>query len=104
MRTFSKLVFICNVCFIIAAILRLFEIWLRKGGNPNAVIPLHSFVATVIVLGLFVSILLDILFAILIVAKKILRQPINISSFILYFNLIMLPIEIWYNFFWKTGS
>jgi hypothetical protein len=84
--------------------LRLLEIWLRKGGNPNAVIPLHSIVATVIVLGLFLSILFDVLFAIVIVAKKILRQPINISSFILYFNLIMLPIEIWYNFIWKTGA
>ncbi len=103
MRTFSKIVFICNCCFIIAVIIRFIELSLRKGGNTDAVIPLHSVVASIIVLGLFLSLILDIVFLFVVGIKKLMRKPLLIPTFILYFNLIMLPIEIWYNFIWKTA-
>jgi hypothetical protein len=103
MRTFSKIVFICNCCFIIAVVLRFLELSLRKSGNPEAVIPLHSVVASILVLGLFLSLILDFIFAFVIAFKKVMKKPLLISNFILYFNLIMLPIEIWYNFIWKTA-
>jgi hypothetical protein len=103
MRTFSKIVFICNCCFIIAVILRLVELSLRKGGNPEALIPLHSVVASILVLGLFLSLILDVFFLFVIGLKKVMQKPLLISNFMLYFNLIMLPIEIWYNFIWKTA-
>jgi hypothetical protein len=103
MRTFSKIVFICNCCFIIAVIMRLIELSLRKGGNPDAIIPLHSVVASILVLGLFLSLILDIAFLFIVILKKAMKSPILTPKFILFFNLIMLPIEIWYNFIWKTA-
>jgi hypothetical protein len=103
MRTFSKIVFICNCCFIIAVIMRLVELSLRKSGNADAIIPLHSVVASVLILGLFLSLILDIVFLFVVGIKKLMQKQLLIPKFILYFNLIMLPIEIWYNFIWKTG-
>jgi hypothetical protein len=102
MRTFSKIVFICNCCFIVAVIMRLIELSLRKSGNTDAIIPLHSVVASILVLGLFLSLILDIAFLFVVGLKKLMQKPLLIPKFILYFNLIMLPIEIWYNFIWKT--
>jgi hypothetical protein len=102
MRTFSKIVFICNCCFLVAVIMRFLELWLRKGGNTNAVIPLHSVVASVLVLGLFLSLILDVVFLFVIAIKKAMQKPLLISKLIIYFNLIMLPVEIWYHFIWKT--
>ena len=83
--------------------MRLVELSLRKGGNSDAVIPLHSVVASILVLGLFLSLILDVVFLFVVVLKKAVHKPLLISTFMLYFNLIMLPIEIWYNFIWKTG-
>jgi hypothetical protein len=83
--------------------MRLIELSLRKSGSPDAIIPLHSVVASILVLGLFLSLILDVVFLFIIVLKKVMQKPLLISKFILYFNLIMLPIEIWYNFIWKTG-
>lgn len=103
MRTFSKIVFICNCCFIIAVIMRLVELSFRKSANTDAIIPLHSVVASILVLGLFLSLILDIVFLFVVGIKKIMQKPLLIPKFILYFNLIMLPIEIWYNFIWKTA-
>jgi hypothetical protein len=83
--------------------MRFFELWLRKGGNTDAVIPLHSVVASILVLGLFLSLILDVVFLFLVILKKIMQKPLLIPTFILYSNLIMLPVEIWYNFIWKTA-
>ncbi len=83
--------------------MRFFELWLRKGGNTDAIIPLHSVVASILVLGLFLSLILDIAFLFVVGLKKLMQKPLLIPKFILYFNLIMLPVEIWYNFIWKTA-
>ena len=83
--------------------MRLIELSLSKGGNKEAIIPLHSVVASILVLGLILSLILDIIFLFIVILKKAMQKPLPISKYILYFNLIMLPIEIWYNFIWKTA-
>jgi hypothetical protein len=102
MRIFSKIVFICNVCFILAAVIRIIDMGLRKNGNGEALIPLPFVVATIALLGTVVSFLSNILFASILVAKKISKQIIDLPAYIIYFNLLMLPVEIWYFFIWKT--
>lgn len=102
MRTFSKVVFICNICFIIAAVIRLIDIGLKKNGGTEALIPLPFVVATIAVLGTVVSFILNIVFAGVFIVKKSLKKLIEIPTFLLYFNLLMLPIEIWYFFIWDV--
>jgi hypothetical protein len=96
MRTFSKIVFICNLCFIVAAILRVVELGIKKG---NAIIPLPAVEGSIVVLGFFVAIILNVIFLGLIIFKKIIKSPINFSPIILWFNVILLPVQIWYSFF-----
>jgi hypothetical protein len=47
--------------------------------------------------------ILDIVFLFVVGIKKATQKPLLIPKFLLYFNLIMLPIEIWYNFIWRTA-
>jgi hypothetical protein len=101
MRTFSKVVLICNICFIIAAVMRLIEFWFRKNGNNEALIPLPFLVGTIAILGVLISFFLNIAFAALITIQKSLKKKLTIPLFILYFNLIMLPVQVWYFFFSK---
>jgi hypothetical protein len=100
MRTFSKIVFICNVCFIIAAIFRIIEMFAKKNGNSEALIPLPFLVATVVLLGTIVSFIFDLIFITVVAIQKALKRPLEIPAYILYFNLLMLPVEIWYFFIW----
>jgi hypothetical protein len=102
MRTFSKVVFICNICFIAAAVIRVIDMGLKKNGSGEALIPLPFLVATIAVLGTFVSFTLDVAFAISFAVKKFSKKIIVTNPFIVYFNLLMLPVEIWYFFIWKT--
>lgn len=100
MRTFSKIVFICNICFIISAILRIVELSMRQNGNNNAAIPLPALEGSIVVLG-FIAIFVNIFFLIAVLLKKLNRKPIDISKYLLWFNLILLPVEFWYFFFSK---
>lgn len=98
MRTFSKLVFICNCCFIIAATLRILEINFGNSNLKDALVKLPALVASIILLGLFLSLILNIIFVALVATKKLKHSTLNISNFLLYFNVVLLPIQIWYSF------
>jgi hypothetical protein len=98
MRIFSKIVFICNVCFIISAILRVVELSMRHSGNNNAAIPLPAIEGTIVVLG-FIAIFVNTFFLLYVLVNKLRQQQINFSKYLLWFNIALLPVEIWYFFF-----
>jgi hypothetical protein len=96
MRIFSKIVFICNLCFIAAAVLRIVELGMKKG---DAVIPLPVLEGSIVVLGFGLAIILNAIFCVILVFQKILKSPINYSVFILWFNVILFFVQIGYFFF-----
>jgi hypothetical protein len=98
MRIFSKIVFICNLCFIAAALLRIVELGMKKG---DAVIPLPALEGSIVVLGFVLAIILNAIFCAIVVFQKVLKSPINYAAFILWFNVILFPIQIGYFFFQK---
>ena len=100
MRFFSKIVFIGNICFIISAVLRIAELNYRKAGNTDNVIPFPALEGSVVVFGLF-AILLNAAFVFIILFRKSIRRPVPVSRFIIWFNLLMLPVQVWYHFFSK---
>lgn len=97
MRLFSKIVFLCNICFIISMVLRTVELGMKKNGNPNSVIPLQPIEGSIVVLGV-VAILLNAAFAFIILYRKSIRKTFVVHGFILWFNLLLLPVQIWYHF------
>ena len=99
MRFFSKIVFICNICFIISVVMRLVEFGMRKNGNVNAVIPLQAVEGTIVILGFIVAVLLNAAFVFVVLFRKSIKKPILVNNFILFFNLLLFPVEIWYSFF-----
>ena len=62
MRFFTKLVFICNCCFIAAAVLRLVELAKRSSGNYEPAIQLPALEGTIVVLG-YTAILFNSIFS-----------------------------------------
>ena len=61
MRIFSKIVALCNICFIIAVILRAVELAKRAKGNHEGAIPFQPLESTVVILGygaIFINIIL----------------------------------------------
>ncbi len=98
MRFFSKLVFILNVCFILAAILRLVEMAKRSQGNLNAAIPLPAVEGLLVVLG-YSAIFINAIYLIVYLFRRV-AGKINLAPrWIVLFNLVMFPIQVWYFIF-----
>ena len=72
---------------------------MRKNGNTNAVIPLQAVEGTIVILGFVVAILLNAAFVFIVLFRKSIRRSIPVHNYILWFNLFILPVEIWYSFF-----
>lgn len=98
MRFFSKFVFICNICFIIGVVLRIIE--MRPANeNHNALIPLPFLEGSIVVLGLLFAVIFNAAFVFIILFRKSIRRPVNISKWLIWFNMLLFPVQIWYFFF-----
>jgi hypothetical protein len=95
MRFFSKLVVICNCCFIIAVILRVIENLHKKEAVFNGMIKLNPVESDFVVLGysaILINFIFNVVMLILFMTK---RKPI-ISIWIIRFNLLLLLLQIGY--------
>lgn len=95
MRFFSKIVFICNLCFVAAAILRLVEISHNVEGNKDSIIPLPPLQNLLVTLG-FSAILLNFIFALLCLAYLLLKRQHNIAKWLVWVNLLFLVFQVIY--------
>ena len=97
MRTFSKIVLLCNICFVLALVLRLVEYYKRKAGNYEAAIPLQPLESTLVVLG-YGAIFLSAIFSFQMMYFYLVKKQVSLPRWIVRVNLIMFPIQIWYFF------
>lgn len=81
-------------------VLRGVEFGMRKHGNTDSVIPLQPIEGSIVVLGFF-AILLNAAFAFIILYRKSIRKTYVVHGFILWFNLLILPVQVWYHFISK---
>jgi len=79
--------------------MRLVEFGMCKNGNVNTVMPLQAIEGTVVILGFIVAILLNAASVFIVLFRKSNRKPLPVNSFLLWFNLLLFPFEIWYSFF-----
>ena len=100
MSFFSKIVTLCNVGFIFVALYKLLQFTKDNHANNNAVEPTGILVGTAAVLYVL-AIIFSLLFAILVLIKRFRKHKINIHPLLILFNLLMLPIQIWYFFFYN---
>ena len=97
MRILSKIVFLCNICFLISIVLRFVELRKISAGDHSHVIPL-PYVQSIIVLMGYSAVYINFIFIILLAIRTVLRKPVyprwlnitNVFFFIfqLYYYLI----------------
>jgi hypothetical protein len=100
LRFFSKIVTFCNIAFILSAVLRLVNFTSAVKASPNTVQQTNIFVSTILILAVF-AIFLNIIFILSLVVFKLMKIELSIAKALILFNVLMLPIQIWYYFFSK---
>ncbi|MDB5202662.1 MAG: hypothetical protein JWQ27_2071 [Ferruginibacter sp.] len=98
MRFFAKLVFLCNCCFIIAAILRVVEMRNSAKGNSNLALKFQPLESTVVILG-YGAILINLVFVLMVLYRMAFKRTTGIPRNLLWFNLLMFPVQVYYLFF-----
>jgi hypothetical protein len=98
MRFFSKVVFILNICFIIAAVLRLVENANKQKGIFDGAIKFQPLESTLVIMGysaIFVNILFNFLVLLMILFKIKLPSPI----WLIWTNFFFVIAQFIYSFF-----
>ncbi len=98
MRFFSKIVFICNCCFIAAVILRFVENANKKKGNFNGNIILQPLESTLVVLG-YGAIFINLVFNLFVLVMLSQKKDLKIPRWLMWTSFIFLIIQIYYFFF-----
>jgi hypothetical protein len=98
MRLFSKIVFVCNLCFVASVILRFAENAQKKKGHFDGQILLNPLESTLVVLG-YGAIFVSLLFLLASIYWLITKQIKQIPKWIVITNLVFFPIQIYYFFF-----
>jgi hypothetical protein len=95
MRFFSKIIFICNICFIAAVIFRYIEINADKAGkNPN-VLGFQPVESTLIILG-YGAVLFNFIFLLSYLIAYLFKKGMSVPKWMLLFNLVLFFIQIIY--------
>lgn len=98
MRFFARLVFLCNICFIGSVILRFVEIRNSVKGNANLALKFQPLESMFVILG-YGAIFLNLFFIILCLLWFATKKIKFLPRFIVMFNLVMFPIQIYYFFY-----
>ena len=98
MRFYSRLVFICNVCFIIAVVMWWVEKARRLKGNYDGLIRFQPLEATLVILG-YGAIILNFFFVLLSIYWYATKRIKLIPRWIVLFNLLIFPLQVYYHFF-----
>lgn len=68
--------------------------------SNDRIAPLPLAEGLIVVMG-FAAVLLNAAFAFIVLYRKSIRRPINVAAFLLWFNLLLLPVQVWYHFISK---
>lgn len=98
MRFFSRIVFICNLCFLASVILRFVENAKRKNENFDGQILLNGLESTLVVLG-YGAIFINVLFLLFCCGLLIFKQIKQIPKWIVIVNLVFFIIQVYYFFY-----
>jgi hypothetical protein len=98
MRFFSKIVFLCNCCFLITVIMRLVELRQKTTAVKSDSLLYQPLQSTLIILG-YGAILINAVFFLLGIYSIVFKKLDITPRWLVYFNLMLFPVEIFYFFF-----
>lgn len=96
MRFFSKIVFLCNLCFAASVILRAMEKDYVSTGSHDAIIPLPALEASLAVLGFIIAIIVNFIFAACCLIFLLLKKQHHVAKWLVWVNLLFLLFQIIY--------
>jgi hypothetical protein len=98
MRVFSKLVFICNICFVASVVLRFVEVARRNRGNFDSALPVQPLQSTLVVLG-YSAIFLNFIFLAALLTGWVRGKKQTVPRWLFFVNLIFFSVQVWYFFY-----
>ena len=98
MKFFSKVVFICNCCFIIAVILRWVENMQKKEGNFNGAIQINSLESMLVILG-YGAIFVNLVFNISLLLLFVFKNKHAVPKWLVLTNVLFFFLQIYYFLF-----
>ena len=94
MRILSKLVFLCNICFLISIVLRLVELNNHKNGIHEPLLRLNPLENTLVVLG-YGAIFINFVFVVIVLVRLAFKKY-TLPHWITIFNAVILIIQFIY--------
>ena len=98
MRFFSRVVFICNCCFVLAVILRFVEGAHKLNGHATEVITLHPLASLLVTLG-YGAIVVNFIFNVFLAVLKVIKFKHKVTKWLIWANFLFLVIQVYYFFF-----
>jgi hypothetical protein len=100
MRFFSKFTVLCNICFLVAVVLRYVEKHNQYEGSKEQILPLPWLQGTLVILG-YGAIIINTLFLLLLFIFTALKVDIKIPKWIVIFNILLFCCQVYFHFFLK---
>ena len=98
MRFFSKVVFILNISFVLAAILRLVENANKQKGVFDGAIKFQPLESTIVIMG-YGAVFFNLLFNFFLLVLLLFKLSLPTPNWLLWANFIFLITQIIYLFF-----
>jgi hypothetical protein len=98
MKFFSKVIFICNCCFILSVLLRYVELQSASSKKISEALGFAPLKSSLIVLG-YGAVIFNFIFLLLFLTWIIFNRKNNVPIFILTFNLLLFIFQLIYFLF-----
>jgi hypothetical protein len=95
MKLFSKIVFLCNLSFLVTVILRYIELNNKKNKGGESIIPLPFVTGILVILGQL-AIFLNLIYCLLIIVLWVSKRKKQLPVWLVVFNFILLFIQVYY--------
>jgi hypothetical protein len=98
MRFFAKLMFIFNCCFLVAAFFHYAKMYQTNADYPQ---PLNFLKGSIVLLAEF-GWIINMVFVLMVTLRLLMRKPIAAPKWLWLFNVLVLPLQIYYFFIDKS--
>ena len=98
MHFFARLVFICNICFLIALVMRLVDISAEAHNKYETPLGSQPIIGIILILY-FISIFLNCLFLVVCLIRVIAKKTMFVPRWLLIVNVLLFPLQVYYLFF-----
>lgn len=97
MRFFSRVVFICNGCFVVAVIMNIINNAHKKNIHFSGAIQINPLESTLVIMG-YGAIFINFIFNIFVLALLVTKSKQTTTRWIIWANFIFLLTQIFYFF------